>query len=115
MKKYELDATNRKLGRIASQAAVLIMGKNSPDYARNKMPDVTVIINNASKADINEKKKSQTEHRHYTGYPGGLRMKTMAQIIEKKGYSELFKKAVFGMLPSNKLRSRMIKKLIVNE
>ncbi|MDQ5969127.1 MAG: large subunit ribosomal protein, partial [Patescibacteria group bacterium] len=51
----------------------------------------------------------------YSGYPGGLRQPTMEQVIAKKGYSELFREAVSGMLPKNKLRAKMMKNLIVTE
>ncbi|MEX0931346.1 MAG: 50S ribosomal protein L13 [Candidatus Paceibacterota bacterium] len=113
--KYTIDATGKKLGRVASEAATLLMGKNSPEYARNKAPEVTVAITNAGKLSLAIKKLEQTKYSSYSGYPGGLTFKSMEQIIEKKGISEVLKMATKGMLPSNKLRPIMMKNLIITE
>ena len=113
--KYIIDAENKRIGRIGTEAAVLLMGKNLPDFKRNSNPTVTVEIKNASKALIDEKKMLQKTYSQYSGYPGGLKQPTMDQVINKKGYKEIFKKAVFGMLPKNKLRQRTINNLIVKE
>jgi len=113
--KYTLDAQNKSIGRVATDAAVFLMGKNTPDYARNKIPAVTVEIINTSKAVIDEKKLTQKTYSRYSGYPGGLRQPTMEQVIAKKGYRELFREAVLGMLPKNKLRDRMMTNLIITE
>jgi large subunit ribosomal protein L13 len=113
--KYTLDAENKKIGRIATQASVYLMGKNKADYARNKIPQVVVEIINTSKASILEKDMAVKTYSRYSGYPGGLRQPTMEQVIAKKGYSELFKEAVKGMLPKNKLRSKMMNNLIIKE
>ncbi|MBI4155823.1 MAG: 50S ribosomal protein L13 [Candidatus Zambryskibacteria bacterium] len=113
--KYTIDAENKKIGRVATEVAILLMGKNNPDFKRNAIPNITVEIKNTSKASIDEKKKKQKIYSQYSGYPGGLRQPTMAQIIAKKGYSELFKEAVHGMLPKNKLRAKMMTRLTVTE
>ncbi len=112
---HTIDATNKKLGRVASEAAVYLIGKNSPDFARNKIVGGKVEILNASKADINEKKILQKRYSRYSGYPGGLRTPSMRNVIDNKGYKELFTLAVYGMLPSNKLRPIMMKNLTVKE
>src|SRR5690349_1591826 len=88
--KYILDAENKRIGRVATEAAVFLMGKNKTDFARNTIPDVTVEIKNTSKALIDEKKKEQKTYSRYSGYPGGLKQPTMTMVIGKKGYSELF-------------------------
>ncbi|MEQ1561316.1 MAG: uL13 family ribosomal protein [Nitrospira sp.] len=113
--KYTLDAENKKIGRVATEAAVYLMGKNTPDFKRNSIPNIEVEIKNASKADIDEKKLKVKTYSRYTGYPGGLRQPTMEQVIAKKGYGELFKEAVLGMLPKNKLRSKMMNNLTITE
>ena len=113
MKKLEINAEGEKLGRIATKAAAFLMGKNSTSFARNTTPDVEVKITNASKMDIPDNKKDEKIYKHYTGYPGGLREEKMGKIINKKGYGEVVKKAVYGMLPSNKLRPIRMKKLII--
>jgi large subunit ribosomal protein L13 len=113
--KYTIDATNKKVGRVATEAAVYLMGKNSPSFKRNVTADVKVEITNAGKASIAHTKKSQKTYARYSGYPGGLRKPTMTEVIEKKGHSEIFKEAVWGMLPKNKLRSKMIQNLTITE
>ncbi len=113
--KYTLDAQNKPIGRVATEAAVFLQGKNTADFAKNKIPAITVEIKNASKTSVRETKKLQKTYSRYSGYPGGLKQPTMAQVIEKKGYGELFREAVSGMLPKNKLRSKMMNNLIVTE
>lgn len=113
--KYTLDAENKRIGRIATEAAVFLMGKNKADFARNVIPNVTVEIKNTSKALIDESKRKQKYYSRYSGYPGGLRQPKMEQVIAKKGYSELFKEAVKGMLPKNKLRTKMMNNLVISE
>lgn len=112
---YTLDAQEKSIGRVATEAAVVLMGKNTPSYKPNIAPDVSVRIVNASKANISEKKKGQKTYERYSGYPGGLKSSTMGEVIEKKGYEEVFRMAVKGMLPKNKLQSIMMKNLIVEE
>jgi len=114
-KEYTIDAQSKSLGRIASEAAVLLMGKNETDFARNVAPSVKVQIINASKASIHPKKLDMKKYKSYSGYPGGLKETPMKKVIEKKGYSELFRTAVNGMLPKNKLQSVMMKNLIITE
>lgn len=113
--KYTLDAENKKIGRVATEAAVFLMGKNNTDFKRNVVSDVKVEIINCSKAVVDDKKKSQKTYSRYSGYPGGLKQPTMKEVISKKGFGELFKEAISGMLPKNKLRERMLKNLTVRE
>ncbi len=113
--KYVIDAANKKLGRVASEAAALLNGKNTPAFARNKITDAEVEITNASKADISERKRNQTVYSRYSGYPGGLKTPSMATVIANKGYAEIFKLAVRGMVPANKLRAKIMKNLTVKE
>ncbi len=115
MKEHVIDATQKKIGRVATEAAVLLMGKNNPDYQANVCADVRVVISNVSKADIDEKKRLQKTYKQYSGYPGGLKEPRMQQVIEKHGYTKLFEKAVYGMLPNNRLRARMMKNLVISE
>ena len=115
MKTYTIDAQQKKLGRIASEAAKILMGKSSVDYTPNQVADVKVVITNASKLDIDAKKKGSKEYTRYSGFPGGLFTRTLGNMIEKKGYSEVVRIAVEGMLPKNKLQSKMIKNLTVTE
>lgn len=112
---HTIDATNQSLGRIASQAAVLLMGKMTPEFARNKVSGIKVHITNASKMKTTEKQLLNKTYHNYSGYPGGLKTQTMARVIEGKGYAEVMKKAVYGMIPSNKLRPIIMKNLKITE
>ena len=113
--KYTLDAENKKMGRIATEVAVLLMGKNTTEFARNKMPDAVVEVKNVSKISITDAKKESTIYKRYSGYPGGLTQETLENLSKRLGMSEAFRKTVSGMLPKNKLRSRMLKNLILSE
>ena len=113
--KYTIDAKNKKLGRIASEAATLLMGKNTTAFVKNAVPNVEVAIINASKADIAEKKREQKLYTRYSGYPGGIVKENMASVIVKHGFAELFERAVYRMIPHNKLTKTMMKHLTVTE
>lgn len=112
---HTIDAKDKALGRVASQAALFLMGKDKPSFQRNIAPSVKVKILNASKAKITQKKMQEKTYQRYSGYPGGRKVISMEKLIEKKGYEEVFKKAVYGMLPSNKLRKVMMKNLVIEE
>ena len=115
MTKYEIDAKNQKLGRIASNAAEFLMGKKLPTFKRNAVAEVTVEIKNASKMSITEKKLMEKTYKEYSGHPGGLKILTMKQLAAKKGNAELIREAVNGMLPHNKLQRKVMKNLIITE
>ena len=67
---YQIDAQGKKLGRIASEAATVLMGKNRTDFARNVIPEVKVKIINSSKISTTNKKMDQKIYKNYSGYPG---------------------------------------------
>ncbi len=112
---YTINAEGKTLGRVASEAAKSLMGKKLPSYVSNKISDVSVTIINASKTKMTERRLNETLHERYSGQPGGFRVETNAKIIEKKGWKGLYEFAVFGMLPSNKLRPLMMKRLTIKD
>ena len=112
---HTIDATDKTFGRVASQAAVFLMAKDSPEFVKNKVADVKVNIINASKTKMSIRRMAETLHERYSGYPGGQRFSTNAEIVGKKGWAGLYELAVLGMLPANKLRSIMMKKLSITE
>lgn len=112
---YTIDAEGKKLGRVASEVAMILMGKNKPTYKRNLAPDVLVKIENASKLDISEKKRGDKVYTRYSGYPGGLKSETLGEVIDKKTEAEALRRAVYGMLPANKLRKIMLSRLVIEE
>ncbi len=115
MTKHVIDAQNKKLGRVASEAAAILMGKNTPEFARNIAPQVKVEIINALKADISSKKKGEKFYITYSGHPGGQKREKLGNLIDRKGVTEAFKRAVKGMLPDNKLKTKMLLNLTVTE
>jgi large subunit ribosomal protein L13 len=110
---YEIDAQNKKLGRLASEVATILMGKNRADFARNIVPEIKVKIVNADKIFVTQKKQESETYKNYSGYPGGLRERSMKKVISDKGMKEVLRIAIKGMLPKNKLRDRMMKNLII--
>ena len=112
---HVIDATDRTLGRVCSEAAHALLGKRSVHFVKNQALPVTVTINNASKLHLPTRRTKGKIYTRYTGYPGGLREMSMAVMIEKKGIAEVVKKTVDGMIPRNKLRVPRMKNLIVNE
>lgn len=110
---YAIDANGKSLGRVASEAAAVLRGKNRSDFSPNRVPSVKVIVANIDKIKITGKKLKQKNYTRHSGYPGSLKSFRMEEMITKKGIGHVFKEAVYGMLPKNKLRSQMIKNLII--
>ena len=112
---HTIDAQGKKLGRVASEAATLLMGKRTTSFVRNKVSGVTVSIINTSKVDIDVKKKDDKEYVTFTGFRGGINTEKLSDLIARKGFSEIFERAVYRMLPSNSLRKQMMKNLTITE
>ncbi|MEK7646559.1 MAG: uL13 family ribosomal protein [Patescibacteria group bacterium] len=113
--KHTIDAQGKKIGRIASQAAAALMGKNSVAFAKNKVLPGIVEITNASRADITARKKTGDVYVTYTGFRGGLKSETLGELMERRGMTEVFRRAVYRMLPKNKLRDIRIQNLVIKE
>ncbi len=111
---YTIDATGKRLGKVATEAASVLLGKNTADYARHIKSDVKVQIDNASKMDIPEKKESEI-YQSYSGYPGGRKTETLNHLANRLGYSEVVRRTVAGMLPNNKHKKPLLKQLTVTE
>lgn len=112
---HTIDATDRTLGRVCSEAAHALLGKRSVHFAKNQALPVTVTINNASKLHLPARRTKGKIYTHYTGYPGGLREVSMEETITKKGIAEVVRKTVDGMIPRNKLRVPRMKNLVIHE
>lgn len=113
--KYTIDAQGKKLGRIASQAASILLGKNSVSFAKNKAADAQVEIVNAGKLDITALKKTRDVHVTFTGYRGGLNSETLGHLIGRRGIKEVLKRSITRMLPNNRLRDDRMKNLTIKE
>ena len=109
--KHIIDATDKVLGRLATEVAVLLRGKNKISFAPYKDIGDFVTIKNADKLKFTGKKLENKIYYHHTLYLGGLKKSTMREVYNKKGPSEIFRKAVMGMLTKNKLRAKQIKRL----
>ena len=110
---YTIDATDRTLGRVCSEAAHALLGKRSVHFVKNQALPVTVVIENASKLHLPTRRTQGKVYTHYTGYPGGLREVRMDVMIDKKGIADVVKKTVDGMIPRNRLRTPRMKNLVV--
>jgi large subunit ribosomal protein L13 len=113
--KHVIDASGRVPGRIATEVAVILMGKDRTDFARNRIPDVEVEVISSSKMLMSAKKLNEKMYYRYSGYPGGLKSERQSEVKRTKGARELLRRAVYGMLPKNKLRVRMMKNLKIKE
>jgi len=110
-----IDAKGKTLGRVATEAASLLMGKDKTSFVRNKISGESVLIINASQIKIDPKKMKEKFYLNYSGYPGGLKKEDMKKVVGKKGFAEIFKLAIDGMLPKNRLHDKMMKNLKVTE
>lgn len=109
---YIIDAANKPLGRVATEAAKLLRGKHKPTYTPNMDVGDHVIILNCSEAVFTGKKLDQKIYRHHSGYIGGMK-ETTARVMMDKRPEKAMMLAVKGMLPHNSLGAKMLKKLRV--
>lgn len=111
-----IDAKGRSFGRIATEAAEALRGKDSPFFEKSRITGVEVSIINVSSARVSSPNKYEKKvYVNYSGYPGGKKEKSLEEIINRRGHKEVMKRAVYGMLPDNKLRPRLMKRLIISE
>lgn len=113
-KKYVIDAAGKRLGRIATEAATVLQGKDSADFTKHNIAEVTVKIENASKMDIPEHRKGKI-YQSYSGYPGGRRTETLEHLGKRLGFAEAIRRTISGMLPKNKLRKPTLHNLEITE
>jgi large subunit ribosomal protein L13 len=113
-KEYIIDAKGKRLGRVATEAASVLLGKNRTDFAKNTVAPVIVKVENASQLDITEKRKNH-EFQSYSGYPGGRRVETLEHLGTRLGYKEVVRRVVSGMLPRNKLHKSRLQNLVVTD
>lgn len=109
---WVLDAEGQTLGRLATKAAALLRGKHKATFTPFMDMGDNVIIINADKVVLSGKKLEQKQYVRYTGYPGGLRKKSYAEFLRDQP-EKAVEKAVFGMLPHNRLGRKARKKLFV--
>jgi large subunit ribosomal protein L13 len=111
-----IDCTDQVVGRLCSKVAKLLRGKYKPNFTPHVDCGDNVIIINADKIQLTGKKMTDHVYLSYSGYPGGQKKTTPAEILAKKGgYEKLIRRVVKGMLPKTKLASRIILNLHVYE
>ncbi len=109
---YVVDAAGKTLGRLASQIAAILRGKHKPYYTPHVDCGDFVIVINAEKVALAEKRAEQKVYTRYTGYPGGLRVESFLHLRQRHP-EQIIERAVWGMLPKNRLGRKMLKKLKV--
>ena len=109
---HVIDAQDVVLGKLASKAAMLLMGKTKPSYTPFLDTGDHVIVLNADKVRFTGKKEENKVYRHFTGYPGGL-VETSLKRVRAEKPIRIVEDAIFGMLPKTKLGKQMIRKLQV--
>ena len=107
-----VDAAGKTLGRLATQLAEVLRGKRKPEYTPHCDVGDFVIVVNAEKIAVTGKKRSDKLYHRHSGYPGGLRTRTLNDMLERQP-EEVIRKAVKGMLPRNRLARAQLRKLKV--
>jgi large subunit ribosomal protein L13 len=107
---YVVDADGQTLGRLATRIADTLRGKRKPEYTPHIDTGDFVVVVNAEKIAVTGKKRDEKLYYRHSGYPGGLRVRTLAEQLERQP-TEVLRKAVKGMLPRNRLARRQITKL----
>ncbi len=107
---YVVDAEGQTLGRLATRIADTLRGKRKPEYTPHVDTGDFVVVVNADKISVTGKKLEQKTYYRHSGYPGGLRARTLADELERRP-TEVLRKAVKGMLPRNRLAREQIRKL----
>lgn len=109
---YVIDAADQRLGRLATQVAMILRGKNKPTYMPHMDTGDFVIVINAEKVDVTGRKRSEKLYRRHSGRPGGMKVETFDQL-QARIPERIIEKAVKGMLPKNSLGRKLFTKLKV--
>lgn len=109
---HRIDLKGETLGRVATDIVKLLMGKSKPYFVRNMDCGDYVVVVNAKDVKVTGKKEQQKKYFRYSGYPGGLRVENFFDLKKRKP-QDIIIHAVKGMLPQNKLRDKMLKRLYV--
>ena len=105
-----VDATQKPIGRLATEVATIIRGKTFATFAPNRIPDVSVVIENIDKIKVSEKKLTENAFYRTSGYPGGLKKITWRKLYDESPQT-LFLKVIRNMLPRNNLHKTLLKRI----
>jgi len=108
-----VDAEGQSLGRLSAQVSTLLRGKHRPEFSPHQLCGDHVIVLNAAKLKIHPTKLHRKEYKRHTGYTGHLKTMTLKELMDKDPV-QVIEKAVKGMLPKNRLRPEMLKRLHVS-
>jgi large subunit ribosomal protein L13 len=112
-RKYKLfDAQKENLGRMATKIATVLRGKNKVDFVQNIDAGDFAVVINSDKLQVTGNKLEGKVYHHFSGYPGGVRSIALKDQIERDS-TKVIAAAVYGMLPKNKLRNPMMKRLLI--
>ncbi len=109
---HYIDADGKILGRLATEIAKLLMGKQKPNFVPYLDNGDFVVVTNAAKVKVTGEKAEQKIYTHHSGYPGGLRQENFNKLVNRRP-TAIIEHAVSGMLPKNRLGREMFKKLKV--
>ena len=107
-----VDAEGQTLGRLATQIAIALRGKDKPEYTPHVDTGDFVVVVNAEKITVTGSKRTEKIYYRHSGYPGGIKSRTLNEMLEKRP-EEVIRKAVKGMLPKNRLARKQLTKLKV--
>ncbi|MFH0930115.1 MAG: 50S ribosomal protein L13 [Candidatus Moraniibacteriota bacterium] len=111
-KYYLFNCEDFILGRMAAKIAFVLQGKDRPDFAPNVESAIGIIATNSDKLRVSGRKKDEKTYHTYSGYPGGITSRKLKDVIERDSRQAVWN-AVYGMLPKNKLRDRLMKKMLI--
>lgn len=111
-KTHTIDATGQAIGRLATDIAIKLRGKDKPEYQLHIDAGAAVVVNNIKNAKFTGAKLNNKLYQSHSGYPGGLKTVKLKDLFASKP-GEVLKKAVWNMLPKNKLRAQIIKRLVI--
>ena len=109
---YIVDATGKTLGRLSTQIADILRGKRKPEYTPHVDTGDFVVVINAERIHVTGNKRAEKLYHRHSGYPGGLRTRTLEEMLERKP-EDVIRLAVKGMLPRNRLARKQLTKLKV--
>ena len=109
-----IDAENKRLGTLATEVATILMGKNSATFEYHVDGGAKVIVYNTNKLSIHPNKLASKTYYRHSGYPGGIKSITADKQMAKDS-TEVLRKAVYGMLPKNRLRAKMLARLVLHK
>lgn len=107
-----VDVKDEVLGRVSTKIANFLMGKSKPYFVRNLDCGDFVVVINSKQVKVTGKKETLKKYYRYSGYPGGLKAEALGDLRQRRP-NEIIKHAVSGMLPQNRLKSKMLKRLLI--